>query len=65
MDAQVGENDAGNSFGFFGGQAELCYRFVASKYLAVTADVQYMQNDLRIGNDPRGFILGLRFTAAF
>ena len=45
--------------------AELYYRFVAWKYLAVTADAQYMQDELRVGKGPRGFILGLRFTAEF
>jgi porin len=45
--------------------AELYYRFVAWEYLAITADVQYMRDDLRVGRGPRGFILGLRFTAEF
>ena len=45
--------------------AELYYRFVAWEYLAITADVQYMRDDLRIGRGPRGFILGLRFTSEF
>jgi len=45
--------------------AELYYRFVSWEYLAITADVQYMQDDLRFGRSPRGFILGLRFTAQF
>jgi porin len=45
--------------------AELYYRFVSWEYLAITADVQYMRDDLRIGRGPRGFILGLRFAAEF
>jgi porin len=45
--------------------AELYYRFVAWEYLAITADMQYMRDDLRIGRGPRGLILGLRFTAEF
>jgi len=45
--------------------AEFYYRFVAWKYLAITADVQYMRDDLRTRNGPRGFILGLRLTSEF
>jgi porin len=45
--------------------AELYYRFAAWKYLAITADVQYMRDDFRIGRGPRGIILGLRFTSEF
>jgi porin len=45
--------------------AELYYRFVAWEYFAITADVQYMHDNLSVGANPSGFILGLRFTARF
>jgi len=48
---------------------EAYYRAVLNEYAAITADVQYMDDDL-IPKDPRqdspaGWIFGLRFTAEF
>lgn len=68
------EDNIGLAYGFLPGGnedvrgshvAELYYRFVAHKYLAITADVQYMRDDLKAGRGPRGFIVGLRFAAEF
>jgi porin len=40
--------------------AEFYYRFVPRKHLAITADLQYMRDEHRVGRGPAGFILGLR-----
>ena len=45
--------------------AEIYYRFVVNEIFAVTADAQYMKDNLRTGPSPKGFILGLRGTAEF
>lgn len=45
--------------------AEAYYRFVISNYLALSADIQYMRDDLRNQENPAGFIYGLRLTAEF
>jgi hypothetical protein len=45
--------------------AEAYYRFVIDDYFALTADVQYMKDDLRNQENPAGFICGLRLTAEF
>ena len=45
--------------------AEAYYRLVAFEHFALTADAQYMFDDLRAGGGPRGFILGLRATVEF
>jgi len=68
------EDEIGLAYGYLRGGnqelrgtqvAEIYYRFAAWKYLAITADLQYMQDDFRIGGGPRGFITGLRLTAEF
>jgi hypothetical protein len=45
--------------------AEAYYRLVVNDYLALTADVQYMQDKVKEGVSPEGFILGLRATTEF
>ncbi len=40
--------------------AEVYYRLVMNDYLALTADVQYMNDDLDDNDSPKGFIVGLR-----
>jgi porin len=45
--------------------AEAYYRFVINDYLALSADIQYMKDDLRNQENPAGFIYGLRLTAEF
>jgi hypothetical protein len=45
--------------------AEVYYRLVAFEYFSVSADAQYMFDDLRAGGGPRGFILGLRAMVAY
>lgn len=45
--------------------AEGYYRFVINRYLALSADIQYMKDDLPHQKDPEGFIYGLRLTAEF
>ena len=45
--------------------AEIYYRFVVNEIFAVTADAQYMEDNLRTSPSPKGFILGLRATAEF
>jgi porin len=45
--------------------AEAYYRFVINDHLALSADIQYMQDDLRNRENPAGFIYGMRLTAEF
>lgn len=45
--------------------AEIYYRFAVNEVFAVTADAQYMEDNLKTSPSPRGFILGLRGTATF
>jgi hypothetical protein len=45
--------------------AEAYYRFVVLPALAITADGQYMGDDLRSVNGPEGSVIGFRATAAF
>lgn len=67
-------DNVGLGFGyFFGGNqdisstrvAEAYYRFVLDDRFAITADLQYMRDEMRKGKSPRGFILGLRADASF
>ena len=44
---------------------EAYYRFVVAKQFAITADVQYMADDLRANRGSQGFVLSLRGTAEF
>jgi porin len=56
-----GENDLD-----FTQVAEVYWRFVFNDYFAVTADLQYMQDEYKIDqNDVDGLIGGLRLTAEF
>lgn len=45
--------------------AEACYRLVLDDTLAVSADLQYMKDELDSGPDATGFICGMRATLAF
>jgi hypothetical protein len=45
--------------------AEVYARFQLNRFFAFTADLQYMQDDLVGGSASKGFIYGLRLTAAF
>jgi hypothetical protein len=45
--------------------AEGYYRFVINTRLALSADVQYMIDELHNQENPQGFIFGLRLTAEF
>ena len=44
---------------------ETYYRFVFNDHMAVTADLQYMDDELVTGSGPEGYIVGLRATAEF
>lgn len=44
---------------------EVYYRLVFNDYLAISADVQYLQDDLKDAKSPSGWILGTRLTAIF
>ena len=45
--------------------AEAYVRFALDKYVALTLDVQYMQDKYDDADNPNGFIYGLRLTAEF
>ncbi len=45
--------------------AEAYYRFVITDYLALTADIQHMQDEKIRGGSPQGMIYGVRATIAF
>lgn len=45
--------------------AEIYYRYVIVDYLALTADIQHMQDEKILGGSPSGFIYGLRATIEF
>jgi len=44
---------------------EVYYRLVLNDYLAISADVQYLQDDLKDAKNPSGWILGTRLTVIF
>ncbi len=44
---------------------EAYYRFAFNDYLALTADVQYMKDKYRLGEDIDGWVFGLRAVAEF
>ncbi len=44
---------------------EVYGRFALNDIFAVTGDVQYMKDSMKVGDSPKGFILGLRLTAEF
>ena len=44
---------------------ETYYRFALNDHLALSADVQYMKDKYREGNDVDGWVLGLRAVAEF
>ena len=41
------------------------YRIVLNETFSLTADVQYLKDKLKIGDNPSGFIYGIRMTAEF
>jgi hypothetical protein len=45
--------------------AEGYIRFQLTHYFALTADLQYMKDDIRNGESPKGWICGLRLAAEF
>lgn len=45
--------------------AEGYVRFQLNDYFAFTGDLQYMKDDIRSGESPKGWICGLRLTAEF
>ena len=45
--------------------AEAYARFVLNDYFALTLDLQYMKDEIDYGDDPEGFIGGLRMIAEF
>jgi porin len=44
---------------------ETYYRLVVDEHLALTADVQYVADHYRDGDNPKGWIGGLRLTLEF
>ena len=44
---------------------EFYVRIILNDYVAFTADVQYMDEDIQGGNGPRGWLPGFRITAEF
>ena len=68
------DDNIGMGFAYLGGGntgissscvIEAYYRFVVAKQFAITADVQYMADDLRANRGSQGFVLSLRSTAEF
>ena len=57
--------DGGNQDISHSQAAEAYYRFVINEYFALSADIQYMQDNLQDRENPAGFIYGLRLTAEF
>ncbi|MBK8908252.1 MAG: carbohydrate porin [Rhodospirillales bacterium] len=45
--------------------AEVYYRFAVTEHLGLTADAQYLNDNIKADTGPSGFILGLRATATF
>lgn len=44
---------------------ECYYRFNLNEWISLTGDVQYMNDDNRVGPSPSGWVLGVRTTAQF
>jgi hypothetical protein len=68
------EDNIGLGYAYLGGGnmetrqsqvGEAYYRFVVNDHLALSADIQYMKDDLRNQQNPAGFIYGMRLTAEF
>ncbi|MCP5115610.1 MAG: carbohydrate porin, partial [bacterium] len=68
------DDNIGLAYGYYNGGnqdidsthvAEVYYRWVVNEYFSVTADAQYMKDNVRGEDGPGGFILGLRGTARF
>ena len=45
--------------------AEAYYRFAVNDYVAISADIQYMKDKYRQGDDVDGWVFGLRAVAEF
>lgn len=41
------------------------YRLVLNEIFSITADLQYLKDKLKIGDNPSGFIYGIRMTSEF
>lgn len=57
--------DGGNSQVQESNVLEVYYRFALNEFAAFTLDFQYLYDDLGEGNEPKGIISGMRFTASF
>jgi hypothetical protein len=57
--------DGGNQDLNYTHVAEVYYRLVVNNHLALTADIQWMQDKINQRLSPEGFILGLRATTEF
>ena len=44
---------------------EAYVRFLLNEYFALTVDVQYVKDNMKTGDDPKGFISGLRLVTEF
>ncbi len=42
--------------------AEIYYRFVLNRWVAVSADAQFLRDRRKVGENPRGFVFGLRLV---
>jgi porin len=58
LDGANQELDSGNVF-------EAYVRFLLNEYFALTADLQYVKDNMKTGDDLKGFISGLRLVAEF
>ena len=44
---------------------EVYYRLAFNDYIACSFDLQYLKDDMKTGDSPRGFVYGVRMTAEF
>jgi len=44
---------------------EAYVRFLLNEFFALTADVQYLKDDMKVGDSPDGFVTGLRLVVEF
>ena len=44
---------------------EIYGRFALNEIFAITGDIQYMKDSMKVGDSPDGWIFGLRATAEF
>jgi porin len=55
-----GNQDLDNAYVF-----ETYVRFLLNEYFAITADLQYQDNNMKLGTGPSGFISGVRCVVEF